>query len=179
VSTSSKNASETNQVQSQIATQQQNVEGAILAQQGTLFSSINADLGNAVPNVPTPQGIPSVSAVLGPGENFVMRSTAIPRAAQAGSEAAAAVDPNETGILNTFAQSAAGLTTQMAQEVGGGVSSQGIANPLGPQVTYVDAGSGATSSSSGGGGSGGLIFIALAIVGGAAFLWYRSQHGGG
>ena len=147
--------------------------------------------------VPTPAALPSISAVMGPGESAVLGSLTLGQQTTAETEAAAAVDPNETGILATFANSAASTQAgvaanaaatlesvstgaaasqfAMAQEAGGG--GQGIANPLGPQVSYVPdySTSTTTPAAASSGPSPVLILGALAIAGGGLW-WFESHH---
>jgi len=144
--------------------------------------------------------MPSVSAVMGPGETTLLGALSLNNVASAETEAAAAVDPNETGILATFANSAqsasAGLSANsadtleaiatnasavqlaMGQEAAGG--GQGIANPLGTQVSSVPAYTEATDSGSTSTSSGGLspvvIVAAIAAAGGGLWWFEHSQH---
>jgi hypothetical protein len=195
MSANSKNVTQTNDNQAALAKQQQQTQAQLITAQQANDATINADLGTSN-HVPAPTAHPSVSAVMGPGESAILSSLALGNIGTSETEAAAAVDPNETGILATFLHSAeqsqAGITANradtlesivsgsaasqlaMAQEAGGG--GQGIANPLGTQISSVPAYSDTStpSSSSSGGVSPVLIVGAIACAGGG--LWWYEKH---
>lgn len=196
MSASSKATTQTNDNEAALARQQQQTQAQLITAQQTNNALINADLGTAN-HVPAPTGIPSVSAVMGPGESSLLRSLTLTNLATAETQASAAVDPNETGILATFANSAsstqAGLSANsaatlesiatgsaasqlsMAQEAGGG--GQGIANPLGPQVTSVPSYADPTSSAApAANGVSPVVIIAIVAAGGGALWWFESRR---
>ncbi len=114
---SSKATTQTNDNQGALAQQQQQTESQLITAQQSNDALINADLGT-FNHVPTPTGIPSVASVVGPGENSILSGLTLGNLATSETEAAAAVDPNETGILATFSNSAqssaAGLAANRA-----------------------------------------------------------------
>ena len=100
--------------------------------------------------IPTPPGIPSVGAVIGPGEATIYNQDAIGNAAQSASELAEAFDPNVTGINFT----------------------NGANEQLGPQE---DFGPGTTTTTSSGSG-GTIFFIGIVVVSVVGFVLWRNRH---
>jgi hypothetical protein len=124
VSANSKNSSETNANQGALATQQQQTQAQIIAAERANDNTIARDLGTGA-GVPHPPEIPSVAAVMGPGEASVLNSLSTNGVASSESEAAAAVDPNETGLLRTFYASAHGAEGNLQDETLAMASSYG------------------------------------------------------
>lgn len=182
--------SQTNTNQAQVAQDQQATQAQILAQQQReTLPAIERDLGNPTnPVLAPPSGLPSVDAVLGPTEDAAISSASIANAGTWASEAQNAIDPNPTGILQTFENSAnAGMAIEGATAAAGASSlsgatasyasgAQGTNLPLGPQYTYADSdpSSSGTTTSSGGGSV--IIFIALALVAIGIFVYVRHEH---
>ncbi len=192
------NASQTNNNQAALQQQQQQTEQQILQYQQTNNQAINADLGNATANIPNPPGIPSVTAALGPTESqFIANASSLANVTSE-TQLAAAVDPNQVGILNTFAQSAAGTNASLASEQQGNaaqveslassgasnitsLASSGGANPLGAQVSSVPIdpaiyGTNPAPAPASSGSSFGLFAI-LAVAGIGGFWYLHRKHG--
>ena len=179
-------SSQTNANQGALASQQQQTQAQILTAQQANDATINRDLGTGAA-LPQPAAMPSVSSVLGPSEDALLGSLTLGNQATAETEAAAAVDPNEVGILNTFATSAgtsssaiaaqtSALAEQMAQEVDGG--GQGIAQPLGSQVTSVPAyTTDTTTSAPSSSGPSPVVIVGLLAAAGGGLWWFeRGRH---
>ena len=179
---SSKNASETNANQAALATQQKQTESQILTFQQQNDAKINADLGTGL-GVSNPPNMPSVAAVIGPSESTFMQRLTPNAQATSQTEAAAAIDPNEVGLLTTFANSAQGTNATIANEVQGtaaqleqyGTISQPStvpiagSQPLGPQVSAIPVNPTTTAT----GGSSAIFFVGVGIVGLVAFLYFE------
>jgi hypothetical protein len=164
MSSSSKNASETNANQQKLGDQQAATQAAVLgAQTGLATKVVNAivaDHGNDSANLPTPSGLPSVAAVLGPSEEAVISASNVTSVAHEATDFAGTLAASQATVLATL-----------------GSGANGGALPLGPQYTsipvYDEPSTSTTAPTSSGGGV--VLVVVVAIVGGGAFILLRHK----
>jgi hypothetical protein len=106
---------------------------------------------------------PSSNAAIGPSENQVLAATSLNSTAQSATELADAVDPNVTGLLNTFAQSAS-------------PNGAAISDPLGPQVSYADVDPVTSTTTTSSGSSLLPILFLVALAAGAYWFFVLRKH---
>lgn len=124
MSANSANSAQTNTNQASLAVQQQQTQNQIISAEQANDAIINRDLGTGN-TVPTPPGMPSISAVMGPSESAVLQSLAPSSIVTSESDAANAVDPNETGLIATFLRSANTAQENVSADTAAGASSYG------------------------------------------------------
>jgi hypothetical protein len=139
------------------------VGGTTVAQLAPDETGSFADVGTGNFNIAPAN--PSSNAAIGPSENQVLAATSLNSVAQSGTELADAVDPNVTGLLNTFAQSAS-------------PNGAAISEPLGPQVSYadVDPVTSTTTTTSSGSSLLPILFLVALAAGAYWFFVLRKHH---
>jgi hypothetical protein len=162
MSSSSKNASETNANQRALGDQQAATQAKVLADKTTLANRvldvIAADAGNDSPNLPAPSTLPSVASVLGPNEQDIIAASSVTSVAREASDFAGTLAASQGDILRTL-----------------GSGANGSALPLGVQYTSVPVyETVAAPAASSGGGSGVVVAIVVVAVGGGAY--YLMKH---
>lgn len=108
---------QTNDNQAQIEQNKTQTVQGLTSAQTTLAQAIIADMGNDTPNIPTPPGIPTIESLTG----SAMASMSQGGAGTDERRNPLAFDPNETGLINAFNDSANGTESNLlvAGQIGG------------------------------------------------------------